>query len=172
MAQFKDIKIYNNPNYCIDVHWTEVIFNFERYKERYNLDINPEFQRGYVWTLQQKIAYIEYIITGGASGKYIYFNHPAWQGKGMSTMPMTLVDGKQRLTTVVAFMNNEIPIFGDNFYKDYTDYLPSHCELKFAVNNLRTDKEVVEWYLAMNTGGSIHTEEDLKPAYNMLKNIK
>lgn len=170
MARFKDIKIFNDPNYCVQTDWCDITHTIDRYKERYNLEINPDFQRGYVWTDKQKIEYIEYIIKGGTSGKHLYFNQPGWQGKLHDNM--VLVDGKQRLTTVIAFMNNEIPIFGGNYYKDYTDYLPSHCEFKISVNNLSSKKDVIEWYLSMNTGGSIHTPTDLLPAYNLLENLK
>jgi hypothetical protein len=33
-------------------------------------------------------------------------------------------------------------------------------------------RDVVEWYIGINTGGSIHTEEDLKPAYELLLTLK
>jgi len=170
MAQFKDIKIFRVPNYKVDQEWTSLEYTIDRYKQRYNLEIDPDFQRGYVWTPQQKTEYIEFIIRGGNSGKSIYFNQAGWMGKHIGNM--VLVDGKQRLTTVLEFLNNKVPIFGGSYYKDFTDILPFHCEFQIHVNDLPTKKDVVEWYLAMNTGGSIHTAEDLQPAYNILKEFK
>jgi len=169
MAKFSDIKIFRVPNYKVNVEWTSLDYNINRYKERYNLETDPDFQRGYVWTLEQKIAYIEFIIRGGDSGKSIYFNQTGWMGKIRGNM--VLVDGKQRLTTVLDFINNKIPIFDGHYYKDFTDSLPSHCEFHFHVNDLPTKKDIIEWYLSMNTGGSIHTTEDLAPALNILNSL-
>ena len=36
------------------------------------LVLNPDFQRGHVWTEEQQTAYIEYLLMGGMSGRTIY----------------------------------------------------------------------------------------------------
>ena len=42
--------------------------------EKYNLQLTPNFQRGYVWTEYQQIKYVEFILRGGKSGRDFYFN--------------------------------------------------------------------------------------------------
>ena len=87
--------------------------------------------------------------------------------------PLELVDGQQRIKTVLAFLKNEIPIFGGHFYKDIQGNMNIfNTVFHFHVNKLQTEKEVIEWYLRLNTGCSIHTEKDLKPAYEILKQIE
>jgi uncharacterized protein with ParB-like and HNH nuclease domain len=126
-----------------------------------------------VWSAQQKIAYVEYILKGGFSGRDIFFNYPNWgaftRPKGDVPAIMELVDGKQRLTSIIGFLKNEFPVFG-HYRDDYTDHLPDKG-LRFNINNLEWRKDVVEWYIGMNTGGSIHTDEDLAPAYELLKSL-
>ena len=39
------------------------------------LQLNPEFQRGHVWTEEQQIAWVEYYLRGGKSGNTIYLNN-------------------------------------------------------------------------------------------------
>jgi len=70
------------------------------------------------------------------------------------------------------FMDNKIPVFGGTYLNDFEDKFPfAKYDFIFHVNNLISQKEIVEWYLGFNTGGSIHTEDDLKPAYEYLKTL-
>ena len=65
------------PNQSEGVHWRRLKDYFTNRKYRI-FDLNPEFQRDYVWTQQQKIEFLEYTIKmGDASAnntRYIYFN--------------------------------------------------------------------------------------------------
>jgi hypothetical protein len=100
----------------------------------------------------------------------ILFNHPNWQGsyKGL----MVLVDGKQRLEAVRKFVRNELPVFGGNYLHDFDDpkllLRDMNCSLLFGVNNLKTRKEVLQWYLQLNTGGVVHTQEEIEKVKNLL----
>jgi hypothetical protein len=39
------------------------------------VDLQPDFQCGYVWTQEQQIAYIKFMLSGVITGRAIYFNH-------------------------------------------------------------------------------------------------
>ena len=64
-------------------------------------------------------------------------------------------------------MNNEIRVFG-NYYKEFEDKLPFDVELIFNINNLKTEKEVLQWYIDMNTGGTPHTDKEIERVRQML----
>lgn len=130
------------------------------------LQLNPDFQRGHVWTEEQQINYIIFLLKGGQSSRVIYFNHPGWMGNWQGDF--VCVDGLQRLTAVMRFLNNEIKVFGI-YYKDFEDKLPNDIDLIFNVNNLKTKKEVLKWYLEMNSGGTIHTDEELNKVRRMIE---
>lgn len=134
------------------------------------LEMNPDFQRGHVWTEKQQIAYIEFLLQGGRSGKVIYFNCPNWPHGGIEH-EFVCVDGLQRTTAILRFLNNEIPAFGV-YYEDFEDSLPIECDVIVNVNNLKTKKEVLKWYLEMNEGGTPHTEEEINKVKNMLNSIE
>lgn len=140
----------------------------ERYEETYDLDFDPPFQRGYVWTKEQQIAYIEYLLSGAESGREIYFNCPDFQGNHIELQKMVVVDGKQRLTALTAFINNEFEVFGLAQYHMLRHEDKSRLELYFNVNGLKDQQDVIKWYVSMNTGGSVHTEEDLQTAKALL----
>ncbi len=70
---------------------------------------------------------------------------------------------------VVYFLDNNIAVFDNQYFKDFEDKLFSSSSFKFHIHKMRTRKDILEWYLAMNSGGSIHTNEDLNKVREMLK---
>jgi hypothetical protein len=85
-----------------------------------------------------------------------------WEGE------FVLVDGKQRINAVRIFLENRLKIFG-YYFKEYSGRFDSIiCDFVFHINNLKDYNEVIKWYVSMNSGGSIHTEEDIKRALNCL----
>lgn len=81
------------------------------------------------------------------------------------------VDGLQRVTAVLKFINNEIKVFG-SFYKEFKDHLPSNAELLINVNNLQTEKEVLQWYVDMNSGGTPHTNDKIERVKKMIQDLE
>lgn len=166
--RFKDIKQFPNIHYRVNIsldyvpekikNWTEKDFGAK-------LQINPDFQRGNIWKENQQIKYIEYLLKNPTSGKEIYFNHPNWMGSWEGNF--VLVDGLQRLTAVLKFLNNEIKVY-DTYYKDYEDRLFNSIDLVFNIATLKTRKEVLQWYLDFNTGGTIHSKEEIAKVKRLL----
>lgn len=131
------------------------------------LDLDPDFQRAHVWTEAQQIAWIEFLLRGGKTGKTIYLNHPGWHSTYQGDF--VLVDGKQRVQALRRFLNNEIPAFG-SLLREYTDKMNrSEYTLSINVNNLKTRADVLRWYVEMNAGGTPHTAEEISKVVEMLK---
>jgi hypothetical protein len=167
MPQFNDIPQLPKAHYEIDVDWTHIEKALKGYVEDYGLDLNPDFQRAHVWTTPQQTAYVEWILRGGETGRVLFFNCPGWDH--VVTGVMTLVDGKQRLEAVRAFMRDELPAFG-RLKSEYTDRLRVILvSFKFRIAALATRRDILEWYLAINSGGTPHTPEELKRVQNLLK---
>lgn len=142
----------------------------ERFINEYHLQLNPDFQRGHVWTEEQQMAYVEYILKGGKSGKELYFNHPGWM-KGFKG-EFVCVDGLQRITACLAFLDNEIPAFGYHL-EEYEDSIRmADVTLSVWVNDLKSKKNLLIWYLEMNGGGTPHTKEELEKVKKMIDEIK
>lgn len=137
------------------------------------LDLDPDFQRPHRWNDQQRIRYCEYILRGGQSSRDLWFNCSSWMGE--FNTPVTLVDGKQRLTAVRKFLNNEIKVFGYYLrdmrrgYRDGVKALPSDCYFTFHVNTLETRAEVLQWYLDLNAGGVQHLKSEIDAVKALLK---
>jgi hypothetical protein len=157
-------KFTGRPNYRVNVQWAYL----GETEKLYSLDLDPDFQRGHVWTPDQQREYIEFRLRGGMTGQEIYANHPGI-GRGGSDIAV-MVDGKQRWTAAKAFMNNEFPVLGGYYKSDIAHFprLDPEVGFIFCVNDLKTRAEVLLWYLEMNTGGVIHTREELQRVRLML----
>jgi hypothetical protein len=169
MATFRDIPKYTQAgNYEVSVPWQYLKDWLKRNQEDFNqsFSMDPDFQRGHVWSESQQIRYVEFILRGGNSSKVIYWNHPGWMRDWKGEM--VLVDGKQRLSAVLRFLDNEIPAFGA-LYSEYTDHIRI-CEGEFRmnVNDLRTRAAVLQWYLDLNAGGVVHTSEEIEKVRRLL----
>lgn len=120
------------------------------------------------WTEEQQISYVAHVLRGGTSGKTIFLNNPNWQEHRSDTYTdFVCVDGLQRLTALKRFVNNEIKVF-NHYYKEFTGSLRIYHNLKLNINNLKTKKEVLNWYVEMNEGGTPHTKEEIDKVKNLI----
>jgi len=166
MVKFRNIKGFTKtPAYKVDIGLEDFKRRVEKDITEKGLELNPDFQRGHVWTREQQIKFVEYILRGGESGRDLYFNHKGWfrDWKG----PYVCVDGLQRITAIMAFLNNEIPAFG-GYLEAYEDALPIRIMFHWHVNDLQDEKEVLNWYLEMNEGGTPHSKEELERVREMI----
>lgn len=169
--KFSDIKKFPRSSYRITVEWNSLEEHIERMINRYNADFDPKFQRGHVWTEKQQVDYCEYILRDGISGRDIFCNCPGWLGD-VSEDGYVLVDGKQRIEAVRAFLNNKIKVFGGKF-SDFSDRLRgTTAYFNWHVASLENEYDVLEWYLNFNSGGTVHTKEELEVVRCMMSNIK
>lgn len=71
------------------------------------------------------------------------------------------VDGLQRITAAQRFIHNEIKVF-DSYYEEFQDSIRLLDACMFLnVNDLKFEKEVLQWYIDMNAGGTPHTAEEI-----------
>lgn len=173
MKKFRDIiPFIQDGTWEVDVSLNNLQLMLDTWEERDGLDLNPDFQRGHVWTESQQISFMEAFLRGLRTARVIYFNSPAFglknDGKPIDLSDeIVCVDGLQRLTAALRFLNNEIPVFG-SYFSDFEDRPRETYSFKFNVNCLKTRKELLEWYLQFNSGGTVHSEEELNRVRKLL----
>lgn len=164
--KYRDIVQYISPIWSTDVSLSYIPNMLKDFEESYHLETNPDFQRGHVWTPEQQSSYLEFLLKGGKSAKEILFNCAEFDGphrdnkQQCDTPHMVLVDGLQRITAILGFLNNKVPVFDGIYSKDFEDKCKIY--LKFSVNNLQTRREILQWYLEINTTGTPHTKEEIQ----------
>jgi len=155
----------------------------EAFDRDYGLELNPDFQRGHVWTQTQQTRYVESLLRGAiaTTGLTIQFNHPAWDSIDVQSddpaMPHRLqcVDGLQRLTAVLAFMNRQIKAFGmtvDDLVGTDFDVGRMNYRIFIAVHAFTTRKELLRYYLDINDGGTPHTQAEIDRVKQLLQDCE
>lgn len=147
-------------SYAIDLGWKEIEGWLVDCAKGEDLDLDPDFQRGHVWSESQQIRYVEFALRGGYSANDIYFNCPGWSMCQSERTPIVLVDGKQRLEAVRRFMRGEIRAFG-RYLHEFEGRLPLHLRFRVHVNSLQSRAEVLQWYIDLNAGGVVHSDEEI-----------
>lgn len=176
ITRFKDIPQFTSDG-CYQVNYplVSLVKYIEEEVETMGLQLNPGFQRGHVWTEEQQIAWIEYHLRGGKSGNTIYLNHPFWRSirepYATEYRDYVCVDGLQRITAAQRFVHNEIKVFG-SYFNEFEDSMRTLQQTMILnVNDLKTEKEVLQWYVDMNAGGTPHTNEEIDRVKRMIEEL-
>lgn len=155
--------------YKVDVFLKDVPEQIKSYIERHDLNMNPDFQRGRVWTREQQVKFMEWILIGGQSGTDIYFNQPGWMTHFRGEM--VCLDGLQRITAITEFLNNEFPVFNGMYWNEVEEHVNwTDYSFRFHVLKLQTRKQILEWYLIFNQTGTPHTQAELNHVQELLDN--
>lgn len=168
----------STARYEADFDWRTIARSFEKLKEDYGgFELNPDFQRGHVWTKQQQQHYIENVLKGvvSSSGFVIQLNCPNWDSdKVITNLPIGFqcIDGLQRYTAVQEFLSGNIKPFGlSPSDLDISSYSMKGISYRFrvAVHTFSTKADLLNHYLALNTGGTPHSEVEIERVRKMLK---
>lgn len=136
------------------------------------VDIDPDYQRGHVWSMAQKRAYMEYLLRGGEAARALTF---ACDAHGANRNQWRLLDGKQRLSSALDFMADKIGVFVD---KDHPEgHVASGISgirghlVNFEIRVIAVDSRLDELtiYLNMNSGGTPHSQEELSRVAAMIE---
>lgn len=164
--------------YSTDIPWAYLESAFEDWEKYHgSVDFNPDFQRGHVWTKGQQIHFMENWLRGlvQGPGRVLQFNCPTWQrDKPTGDLPtgVQCIDGLQRLTAARAFMAGEIKPFGFSLEElAQTQYrLKNHLLFRFTVkvHEFTHRKDILQYYLDINSGGTPHSDDELKRVRDLL----
>ena len=172
IQSFRDIPAFTSDgNYAVDYPMQDLVRWIQREQKESGLNLCPDFQRGHVWTEKQQQAYIEFLLRKGRTGRDLYFNCPSWH----NSVPdgayddYVCVDGLQRIMAIRKFVDNELKVFG-SYFREYTDKLRiTQNTLRVNINDLKSKKEVLRWYIEMNAGGTPHSKAEIKRIQDMME---
>ena len=159
-------RLTNRGTYQVDFRLGYLQKAIQEWQEE-GLDLCPDFQRGHVWTPQQQVDFVEYILRGGKTSELLFNT----KGNYASTSEnFVCVDGLHRLTALLLFLEDKLPVFGGHTRSQIEgiDLLLRELHLSFRINELLTRKAVIQWYLELNAGGTPHTDSEIDRVRDLL----
>lgn len=141
--------------------------------KRRGLVLQPDYQRGYVWTDRQAELFVGHWLEGGEVPK-IYVHRPRSAESGgprWYEQPCEAIDGQQRLRSLWRWVKGEIlaeTSSGERLaYADTNEVDRRQLDVKICYVSLRYDDRL-KLYIRLNRGGTAHTETDIAKARALL----
>lgn len=91
------------------------------YQQRHLIDLDPPYQRLSVWDRIKQQRFIDSVINGVDTPK-LYFHEITGSTGASQRYRFSVIDGKQRLLSLWAFIANELPLPSDFVYFDNESY--------------------------------------------------
>ena len=140
------------------------------------IDLNPIYQRGYVWTKQQKNDYILNLFESKAEIRPVVVQYGA---KDREDDLLEILDGKQRLSTLFDFIDNKVTVNG-LYFKDLAnedqEFIMNHkidyrriMKRSDDASDLKLETKLQLFY-EINLYGTKMTDEELKKVQKLLAN--
>ena len=153
--------------------WYNVDMNIYLEKYDYNL------QRPFVWTLHQQQELIWSIFMGRPIPPFVFIHHANSRMDDNESAIIQIIDGKQRLTTIFRYMDNEFPIIVDGeevFFKDLDkraqhriDFFDMRAQIYYSYKeNPITDDEKIIIFNHYNFAGTPQEEEHKNKLHSFL----
>ena len=127
----------------------------------HGIDMSPDYQRGNVWGLEDKVKLIDSIFNNVDIGKFTFIKLPF-----KSESPAyEILDGKQRITALVEFLENRFQYKGI-FYKDLSltdqDHFDGYCISYAETSENITQKQKYKYFLKLNVSGHVQSKEHIE----------
>lgn len=128
-----------------------------------NIDLDPDFQRGRVWSEQNQSDFVGFFLSGGMVPPVVVWDRPYPEN-------MVVVDGKQRLTSLLNWADGLIPAHIESEKIFVNDLDPEEFRLWTSTASgpavvllyiAGSRKEVLDLYLRLNGCSVPHTKEEI-----------
>lgn len=137
----------------------------------WGIDTEPEYQRGNVWSLEDKVALIDSIFNDIEIGRIVLMKRDFSESRQNS---YEIIDGKQRLTALVEFFEDRFQYKG-LFYSQMHPQDQNHFEnkqLAIIETPQLSREEVLEYFVRLNTAGRPVNPDHLEKVKSMMKDGK
>ena len=140
--------------------------------KHYSFGVNyePDYQRGSVWTDEDRELLLESIFLGADIGKFVFahYDDNDWYETNCS---YEVVDGKQRLLTLVAYYENRFPYKG-KYYNDLSKedkYTFKRTMVSVGEIQDYTKETILRIFIMLNRGGKVVDDKIIENAKRLLE---
>jgi len=157
-------RISQSMQSSLDIAWNMVL--------RDGVNMNPDYQRGSVWGLEDKVKLIESLFQHREIGTFVFrrLGMEGWKN-GVS---YEIVDGKQRLEAIVDFRLGKFKVYGRYYHEMNPEDLHTLRNNMFRYSVINEDvplKKIIEMFVLLNTTGKPMDPAVIEKAKEMLKEL-
>lgn len=130
------------------------------------VDMNPPYQRDYVWDDKDRESLLDSIFNHIEIGKFAFIEKDY-----TSDVAFEILDGKQRLSTLLAFYENRFPYkgayFDDLSQKDRNTFL--NTNISIGTTREMSMEQVYKYFYKLNKCGKVMDEAHLEQIKNLIE---
>lgn len=136
----------------------------------FGINFEPEYQRDYVWDLQDKNNLIDSIFNNVDIGKFafIHYDSSKWLETGFG---YEILDGKQRIRAILDYYEDRFKYCG-KYFSDLNARDQDHFEgYPISVAEMRniTQEQILRYFIKLNTCGKVMSQEQIDKVKKMLE---
>ncbi len=179
---YRKVRPLPNAAYSCDVHLNGLEKFLADQKDAMesmggSFELSPDFQRGTkdVWSDEQRVRYVESLLRYAAPTR-ILFNCPGWERgprpeADIPAYTFWCVDGLQRLTAVLQFMQGRFNVF-DGYSAESlkgSPFDPRKYRLQVAIFEFDMRADLLTHYIDLNSGGTPHPPAEIQRVRMLLE---
>lgn len=140
----------------------------------FGINCNPSYQRRSVWTDDDRKLLLETIFMGGEIGRFVLKNINMNEWNENQNYIYEIIDGKQRLLTLVAFYEDRFRYKGYLYSELSKKDKRTFNETNIAIADLRniSKKDTLRVFLLLNRGGKVVANDVLNHAKELLDEME
>lgn len=140
----------------------------------FGINMNPEYQRDYVWDQSDKEKLIRSIFMGADIGRFALITD--YSNPGSNPYGYEILDGKQRLNAIIEYFENRWPYDGvyynDLSWKDRHRFANHLVQISYLDKTETNRDEIIQQFIIINQAGRHMSDDDIQNAINLLKTSK
>ena len=158
----EDIRFSYSQRHCISLLWTYYSSG---------IDLDQDYQRGNVWTPEQKYMLIESIYKNIEIGKFTIIRRSFQDEKSRY---YEMLDGKQRLTALKEFYESRF-MYRGKYYHEMHGRDQGHFDnysINYSETEPLTDEQKYRYFLKLNTSGTPISENHINRVRELWENAR
>lgn len=136
----------------------------------FGVNFEPDYQRGYVWDQTDKDSLLESIFMGAEIGRFVFKRIPDEEWIKNQSISYEIVDGKQRLLTLLSYYENRWPYKGVYFNQLSNNDRRCFLETYVAYSEIRdiSKEDTLRLFIRLNRCGRPVSDDIIDHAKSML----
>lgn len=151
----KSLPVFSSQKEIRLIQYNSTIETFFSMVHRFGVDFDVEYQRDYVWSLEDKQLLIDSILNKNEIGKFLFIKREWNEAQLKKGKSFEILDGKQRLSTIIDFYESKFQFKGKYYHElsPIDQYNFTGFNIAYMEADGLTEQERIQLFIRFNTTG-------------------